>query len=167
MKHFLFALSSGCLFLLLFSACNDHSTDIQRLEARLDSLQHSKKPQSYIPGFGEQMLNIQIHHAKLWFAGTKGNWQLAAYDQSLVRSGFTKIRAFHPDNPSAAATAMIDIPMDSVDAAITRKDIPAFRRSFTLLTTTCNNCHTVTKHEFNRITIPSVEPIGNQSFSIK
>jgi hypothetical protein len=57
--------------------------------------------------------------------------------------------------------------MDSIDAAITRKDAGSFKRSFGYLTTTCNNCHAVTHHEFNVITIPSAEPIGNQSFSMK
>jgi hypothetical protein len=61
---------------------------------------------------------------------------------------------------------MIDIPMDSVHTAITHKDPAAFRRSFTYLTTTCNNCHAVTKHPFNVITIPKAEPIGNQDYSV-
>jgi hypothetical protein len=122
---------------------------------------------SYTPGFGELMLNIQIHHSKLWFAGTNDNWELAAYDESLIRSAFRKIHAYHPDDPNTAALPMIDGPMDSVTAAISLKSAPAFRRSFVLLTSTCNNCHAVTKHPFNIIEIPRVEPIGNQVFSLK
>jgi len=133
------------IIIVLFTACND-------------------RPHSYTPGFGELMLNIQIHHAKLWFAGKNGHWELAAYDQSLIRSAFQKIRNYHPDNPATAATAMIDIPLDSVDAAINHKNPAAFRRSFEFLTTTCNNCHTVTHHPFNLIITPRTEPIGNQSY---
>jgi hypothetical protein len=159
------------IVLVLLSACNGPSqpqpvAPAHPLQARLDSLEQRLR-HSYTPGFGELMLNIQIHHAKLWFAGKNGNWQLAAYDESLIRSAIQKIRTFHPDNPNAALTTMINIPMDSVDAAITRKDAAAFHRSFTFLTTTCNNCHAVTKHPFNVITIPKSEPIGNQLYSIR
>ena len=152
------------LVLLLFAACNPRPHEVQPFQARLDSMEQ-KLRHSYAPGFGELMLNIQIHHAKLWFAGKNGNWELADYDQSLIRSAFQKIRSYHPDNPAAATTTMIDIPMDSIGAAIARKDPAAFRRSFSLLTTTCNNCHTVTRHAYNFITIPRSEPIGNQSYS--
>lgn len=164
------------LVIIMFTACNTKTQSnksdqpnpgnqpTQPIQARLDSLEKRLK-HTYTPGFGELMLNIQIHHAKLWFAGKNGNWQLAAYDESLIRSAFQKIRTFHPDNPNAAAATMIDIPMDSIDAAITHKDPAAFHRSFTYLTTTCNNCHAVTKHPFNVITIPKTDPIGNQDFN--
>jgi len=156
------------LAIILLTACSQQPQSIppaQPLQARLDSLEQRLR-HTYTPGFGELMLNIQIHHAKLWFAGKNGNWQLAAYDESLIRSAIRKIRTFHPDAPNTAATTMIDIPMDSVAAAITRKDPAAFHRSFTFLTTTCNNCHAVTKHPFNVITIPTTEPIGNQDYSL-
>jgi hypothetical protein len=161
------------IIVILLTACTSHPRDTQpfrsgethAFQARLDSMERQLR-HTYSPGFGELMLNIQIHHAKLWFAGRNGNWELAAYDQSLIRSAFRKIRTFHPDDPNTAATTMIDIPMDSVAAAIMLKDRAAFQRSFTFLTTTCNNCHTVTKHPFNLITLPTTEPIGNQSYSL-
>lgn len=164
----LFLLILTLIFIVMLTSCNSQPPTIapaQPVQARLDSLEKRLR-HTYTPGFGELMLNIQIHHAKLWFAGKNGNWQLAAYDESLIRSAFQKLRTFHPDNPNAVATAMIDIPMDSIDAAITRKSPAAFRHGFTYLTTTCNNCHAVTKHPFNVITIPNTEPIGNQDFSV-
>jgi len=156
------------ILLVMFTACSQRPQPIapaQPLQARLDSLEQRLR-HTYTPGFGELMLNVQVHHAKLWFAGKNGNWQLAAYDESLIRSAIRKIRTFHPDDPNTAATAMIDVPMDSIDAAIAHKDPTAFRRSFTYLTTTCNNCHTVTKHPFNFIMIPKTEPFGNQDYSL-
>ena len=153
------------LLALFMASCNDQSSLPPDIQARLDSLEQKLK-HSYTPGTGELMLSIQIHHAKLWFAGKNGNWELAAYDQSLIRSAFQKIRTYHSDNPAATATSMIDPPMDSVSSAIAHKDVGAFRHSFEYLTATCNNCHVVTKHAFNLITIPAVEPMGNQSFSV-
>jgi len=163
MKLF-YSLTPLIFLVILFTACTNQPQSIQPLQARLDSVEQRLR-HSYTPGFGELMLNIQIHHSKLWFAGSNGNWELAAYDESLVRSAFRKIRTYHPDDPNTAALSMIDGPMDSVTAAISLKNAPAFRRSFVLLTATCNNCHAVTKHPFNVIMIPKEEPIGNQLFS--
>ena len=36
--------------------------------------------ESYEPGLGEFMTATQLRHAKLWFAGTQNNWDLAAYE---------------------------------------------------------------------------------------
>ncbi len=154
------------IIVIMFTACTDRHENIQPIQVRIDSMEQQLRG-SYRPGFGELMLNIQIHHAKLWFAGKEGNWELADYNESLIQSAFRKIRTYHPDDPNTAATSMIDIPMDSIAVAISHKDVLAFRRSFDLLTTTCNNCHMVTKHAFNIITIPRAEPIGNQFFSLK
>lgn len=135
-------------------------------QSRMDSLERQIHS-AYTPGYGELMLNIQVHHAKLWFAGTNSNWALAAYNEGLIRSAFRKIRLYHPGDPNTAATTMIDGPLDSIAGSISLKSLVAFRRSFGLLTLTCNNCHTVTGHAFNVIAIPHAEPFGNQDFSIK
>lgn len=124
-----------------------------------------RESNAYVPGYGELMLNIQIHHAKLWYAGSNQNWPLAAYNMSLIRSAFKKIRLYHPSDANTAATSMIDLPLDSIAGAISLKSPTAFKKSFDLLTVTCNNCHTVTNHAFNVITIPTTPPFTNQDFS--
>ena len=164
MRH-LTVLSLLACTMLMIASCNNKTMIPLSLQARLDSMEQKLK-HSYAPGMGELMLNIQVHHAKLWFAGKNGNWELVAYNESLIRSAFQKIKVYHSDNPATAAAAMIDVPMDSISAAGARKDKGAFQRSFGYLTATCNNCHVITKHPFNLIKIPTVEPIGNQSFSL-
>jgi hypothetical protein len=54
--------------LLLLTACNSHSDNSSDVQAQVDSLQN-KLNNSYKPGLGEFMSGIQVHHAKLWFAG--------------------------------------------------------------------------------------------------
>lgn len=120
----------------------------------------------YKPGMGELMSNIQLHHAKLWFAGENKNWPLAEYNESLIGSAFKKIQLYHGGTFEAKAASMINPAMDSITNAIGKKDVRTFERSFTFLTVTCNNCHTVTKHAFNVITIPVNPPVGNQDFKI-
>jgi hypothetical protein len=126
----------------------------------------NRSPAPYKPGMGELMSSIQLHHAKLWFAGENNNWPLAAYNQSLITNNFKRIQLYHGGTFEAKAAYMIDPAMDSLRNAIVRKDRLAFEISFRFLTTSCNNCHIVTRHAFNVITTPTIAPIGNQDFSL-
>ncbi|MBO9684745.1 MAG: hypothetical protein J7502_19095, partial [Flavisolibacter sp.] len=58
-------------------------------------------------------------------------------------------------------------PLDSVDAAIEQKNLALFRRSYTLLTNTCNNCHRAANFEYNIGKIPSSPPFSNQDFTCR
>jgi hypothetical protein len=71
MKHLVCA-----LLLLSFIACDEANRE-QALQNRIDSLEQ-KLNETYKPGFGEFMSNIQVHHEKLWFAGRTrtGSWQI-------------------------------------------------------------------------------------------
>ncbi|HXB30429.1 MAG TPA: hypothetical protein VNW49_11450, partial [Puia sp.] len=69
------------LIAILFSfftltSCSQNENQTNHLQAQIDSLQKQLK-NNYTPGFGELMSNIQLHHAKLWFAGDNRNWALA------------------------------------------------------------------------------------------
>ena len=129
---------------------------IESLRSRLDS--------SYTPGLGEFMLSIQMHHAKIWFAGKNGNWDLANFEIDEIRETIGDINKYCTDRPEISSLPMIDQPLDSLKLAITKKNIEAFKSSFILLTNTCNNCHKVTKHGFNVIKIPDIPPVTNQVF---
>jgi hypothetical protein len=153
------------IFALFAISCNRHPAEAGNLQGQIDSLR-SQLRNSYKPGMGEIMSSIQLHHAKLWFAGENKNWVLAGYNESLIRSALKRIQTFHGNTFEAKAAPMIDPAMDSVRNAITRKDIPAFERSYNLLTITCNSCHAVTNHAFNRIIVPTGLPVSDQDFRI-
>jgi len=59
---------------------------------------------------------------------------------------------------------MIKPSIDSVTNAIKEQNVQSFKDSYLLLTNTCNNCHKVTEHSFNVVTIPSAPPVVNQDF---
>ncbi|HVX51453.1 MAG TPA: hypothetical protein VHB48_14915, partial [Chitinophagaceae bacterium] len=59
----------------LLTACATQANN-QQLLAKIDSLQ-KQLDSAYKPGLGEFMGGIQMHHAKLYFAGQSGNWKLA------------------------------------------------------------------------------------------
>jgi hypothetical protein len=149
--------------ILIFAACSNHKDSTQILQNQRDSLQH-KLDDSYKPGFGEFMTSIQMHHAKLWFAGQNKNWKLADFEVHEIEEALDNIRKFNNDRIEAKSINMINPAMDSIDSSIQRKNIKSFTSSFNLLTNTCNNCHKTTEHEFNIVTIPSSLPVVNQSF---
>ena len=135
----------------------------ERLQAQIDSLQR-KLDNSYRPGLGEFMSGIQVHHAKLWFAGSAGNWGLSDFETKEIRETIDDIESYCTDRPEVASLPMIKPPLDSIDAAIRNRSIVQFKSGFVLLTNTCNNCHRATKHEFNVIRIPTTPPVTNQVF---
>lgn len=148
--------------IFLFS-CNQHSTDTAILNKKIDSLQ-TELANSYKPGLGEFMSEIQIHHAKLWFAGKYENWQLADFEVGEIQEALDDIPKFCSDRPEVKSIGIIDPAIDSLSAAIKAKDESRFDSSFTLLTATCNDCHKATNHGFNQIKIPDIPPVSNQVF---
>jgi hypothetical protein len=138
----------------------DHSAifykQIDSLSKRVDSI--------YSPGLGEFMVSIQLHHSKLWFAGKNGNWELANFELDEISETLGDIQRYNKDRPEIKELPMIISPLDSIRSAIGVRDLIAFKRGYTLLTNTCNNCHQSTKHGFNRIKIPEVPPVSDQVF---
>ena len=110
------------------------------------------------------MSQIQIHHAKLWFAGKYENWPLADFEVGEIREALDDIPKFCADRPEVKSIDVIEPAMDSLSATIKAKDQRRFDSSFTLLTATCNDCHKATNHGFNQIKIPDVPPVSNQVF---
>ena len=136
------------------------------MQQQLDSLKQ-KLANTYRPGLGEFMLGIQMHHAKLWFAGQAQNWALAVFETGEITETLESIKVYNADRPEVASITMIAPAMDSISAAIKKKDEKLFRSGFTLLTNTCNNCHRATHHEFNVIKIPDSPPFSNQEFKVQ
>jgi len=154
------------IVLCLAASCGGSGQETAALQAQIDSLQR-KVEHTYRPGLGEFMSGIQVHHAKLWFAGMAGNWSLADFETKEIREAIDDINLYCTDRPEVASLPMIEPPLDSIGGAIRSRSIPRFKSGFVLLTNTCNNCHRATKHEFNVIQIPLTPPFTNQVFEIQ
>jgi hypothetical protein len=152
------------LLALLVAACGQQDHQAQ-LQTEIDSLQQ-KLDDSYKPGFGEFMSGIQMHHAKLWFAGTNNNWPLAEFEMKEIREALDDVRKYNTDRPETSNLGLIDPAMDSLDHAIQAHNPTYFRNSFQLLTNSCNECHRETNHAFNVITLPLSSPVSNQRFDL-
>jgi hypothetical protein len=153
------------LFLFILMSCNQQSNQESQLRSKIDSLQ-SQLDKTYKPGLGEFMMGIQIHHAKLWFAGENQNWPLADFEIHEIRESLDDIDEFCNDRPEVKSIGMLKGPIDSVTNAIRQKDLQLFKTSFYLLTNTCNNCHKATDHGFNVVIIPTTPPVSNQDFRV-
>jgi hypothetical protein len=151
-------------FIIFFGfSCNQKTDHIAILENQIDSM-NKRIDSLYAPGLGEFMVSIQLHHGKLWFAGKNGNWELANFELGEIQEALDDINHYNKDRPEIRELPMIYSPLDSLKSAVTNKDATAFNRGFILLTNTCNNCHQVTKHGFNKIKIPETPPVSNQVF---
>ena len=165
MKSFLVVLS--VLFLL---GCNNDTTrlktlqsEINFLNAKNDSLE--KELQSIKPGLGDLMLEVQIHHNKLWFAGKNEDWPLAQFEHDEIMEILTQAQKIETErNEVKLFKVMIYPQLDSVQLSIKQKNAESFTSAFTNLTNACNNCHANTKFGFNRIVIPEHPPYSNQEY---
>jgi hypothetical protein len=162
------ALSTGRYFILILTvlllvACNQKTTQSSETQSKIDSLQ-SQLDKAYKPGLGEFMTGIQLHHAKLWFAGQNQNWPLADFEIHEIQESLDDIDEFCKDRPEVKSIGMLRPTIDSVTNSIQQKNLQLFEKSFSLLTTTCNNCHKATDHGFNVVTIPTSPPVSNQDF---
>jgi len=147
---------------LFFLACSDSS----KLQDQIDNLK-LQRTSEYKPGFGEFMTYIQIHHAKLWFAGENANWKLADFELNEIKETLEAIQKYQQERIESQALPIIYPALDSIRAAIQRQDQKFFVQSFTTLTNTCNSCHQAVKFEFNVVKIPESPPFSNQDFSVK
>lgn len=150
--------------LLFLAACANDDSKNQVLQAKIDQLQQ-QLDHAYKPGFGEFMSSIQVHHAKLWFAGKHQNWELADFEIQEIEEALDGIQQYDQDRPESKAVSRMDGSIVDLKKAIQLKDPEAFKQDFVQLTNTCNSCHVSTNHDYNVIKIPDQVPFTNQDFN--
>jgi hypothetical protein len=154
------------LVTLSFFSCDHSTSNTKSLQQKIDSLQTAVS-NTYKPGLGEFMSQIQVHHAKLWFAGKYQNWELADFEVGEIQEALDDIPKYCADRPEVKSLGMIMPAMDTLSNAIKEKNEAKFDSGFTVLTATCNDCHKATDHGFNLIKIPDIVPVSNQVFKPK
>ena len=162
-KSCLMKLFLWLLIAIPFCACDQQTNNSKILQSRIDSLE-KKLNDTYKPGFGEFMSSIQIHHAKLWFAGKNQNWELADFEIHEIAEAIDDIKNFQAEREESKKVDMLKPALDAVNDAIQKKDSVLFHSSYLLLTNTCNNCHKAVNFGFNIVKVPETPPFSNQSF---
>jgi len=139
------------------------------LEAKVADLE--KTVDDLKPGLGEIMGVIQQHHAKLYYAGTKSNWPLAAYELDEIQEGLDDAMKFYPQFQDVKVPLTQLIPtmtkagVAQVRTAIEQKNEKSFVQAFGALSGSCSNCHQAANHPFVKIQAPTAAMFSNQKFA--
>jgi hypothetical protein len=118
---------------------------------------------------GAAMGNMQRFAEKLHFAGQAGNWALADfYLHEIDEMAETIIEARVVDEGVKVGElmkAMLPPSIASVQEAIQSRDPAQFASRYEGLLSSCNACHTSTRHAFVKIVVPKEPTYQNQDFS--
>ena len=157
------------LAIISFNACLQHSKEYNKKDSSLDysgnqnnSTKSSAK--NYVPGFGELMGGIQVHHAKLWFAGTNDNWKLAQFEIHELNELLEDLHKYQSERKETKLLSMLEPAIEKLNSSISRKRESDFVQNYKYLTRLCNDCHKETQYEYIKIKIPAKPPVGNQEY---
>src|SRR5205814_8446202 len=114
---------------LLTISCKQPDNSNAALQTRIDSLE-KKLAHTYKPGLGEFMSSIQVHHAKLWFAGKNNNWKLADFEIHEIMEAVEDIQHYAADREEVKELPMLQPALDSISDAINKQDKNLFNKDF-------------------------------------
>ncbi len=115
-----------------------------------------------LPHLSEIMVQQQMRHIKLWFAGDAANWPLADYEIDQLKDGFDDIAKLLGGD---IAQQYVGGPISRLEKAIDAKDHEAFVSAFDRLSAGCNACHRTLDRAFIAIQRPVRLPYSDQNFS--
>jgi hypothetical protein len=179
------ALAASMIALVTAGWC---AAELHRLQARLERIssnprppeapgagpgpqpanveQRLKKLEVAMPGVGDVMSGIQLHFAKLYFAGEARNWDLARFERGEIEEGLNAVAALRPEEKGVDFVGLIDAfkqtQLTSLKDGVEMKDRGLFREAYQDTVVMCNACHQSTGRPFITITIPTNPPVANQ-----
>ena len=115
-----------------------------------------------LPHLSEIMVQQQMRHIKVWFAGDSRNWPLADYEIDQLKDGFDDVAKLLGGD---LAQQHVDGTISRLEKAIESKDHEAFVSAFDRLSAGCNACHSTLDHAFILIQRPVLLPYSDQNFS--
>jgi len=128
----------------------------------------SHEAKSYTPGIEQFMNVIQNEHAKLWYAASARNWELAAYQLGEIKEIMSDVEDLYPKFKDLPLGKMLDDvitgPIDDAEKTLDGKDFGKFSVAYGKLTDACNACHQATGMGFVVIQRPSGPAFPNQDF---
>ncbi len=117
------------------------------------------------------MAQVQVQHAKLYYAGKARNWELAAYSLHEINEALQAVQIFNdqfedfPTPLSELVPSLVGPPLGDIHGAIRARDGARFDAAFKSLTAACNACHATLKLGFIRVRDPTTVEFSNQSFA--
>jgi hypothetical protein len=143
---------------------SDANSEIAALKNEIAELKKS----AYHPELGEQMLTIQIRHARLWFAGKAQNWTLAAFELQEIKEAFEAVveqnpehAIFQPQRLADILPAMTKAPVAALRDAIDHGSKAEFEKAYDGLSAACTGCHRAAGNDFLIIQRPTAPILDN------
>ncbi len=142
--------------------------EIAALTARIAQLEK----QQHAPELGQQMLELQIRHDRLWWAGQAGNWNLAYFMVGELGESLRGIEETNGDAPelqpeklSEVMPAMMNPAIRTVQNALEKKDKAQFAKAYDQLSAACTACHQTVGFEFLHIQRPKTPLLDNLRYA--
>jgi cytochrome c553 len=160
------------LLAAVLTACQTASNESASLRSELINLktkQSALEKTQYVPHLGWAMVQVQVYHAKLYFAGAAKNWDLAAYYVQELEEALEDVEKHHPEHEGVKIAELVKamaLPqVEKVEETVEQKDAVAFSAAFEKLTTSCNQCHQAVGKSIIRIKVPQNTGLPNQDFN--
>ncbi len=141
---------------------------VDALKSRLDALEKRVPP----PELGNQMIELQIRHDRLWWAGQAGNWNLAYYmvgEMGETLAGIEETNGdaaeLQPQKLSEVMPSIMNPAIKGVQDALARKDRAAFDKAYDDLSGACTACHKVAGNDFLVIQRPRTPLLDNLRYT--
>lgn len=154
------------LYLLLSKTQpNDKLEDKKEMKEEPEAAAKSNEPAIEIAHY---MSRIQVFHNKLYFAGINKNKRLAEFYLNemeeemgaIVEAGIFEVDVNVSDNIKIYGIKQVEWMRAQIE-----KGFDSFESDFNQLTTSCNSCHTVTKHDYVQIAVPTAPIFTNQNYN--
>ena len=140
------------------------AAQVKALTAQVEELKAKHPP----PELGQQMLELQIRHDRLWWAGQNGDWTLAYFMVGELTEALRGIEETNGDAPdmqphklSDIMPAMMNPAIKNLQQALGKQDRKAFVQAFDELSTACSGCHKIAGAPFLVIQRPKTPLLDN------
>ena len=154
----LFVIGIALLSVAIIGACQ------QQNQTSAEHGEIQQEANAYVPGIGDLMGKLQLHHNKLWFAGINENWPLAEFALHELEESVEDLQAFHAEREELQTLSMILPPLELMHETIDNQNLEEFKSGYLTLTNTCNSCHDVSGFNFIEIATPSSPVMSNQVY---
>lgn len=162
------------LTLLACTACTqpdpETATQIAALRAEIEQLKAARAVPALAapPELGQQMLELQIRHARLWQAGQSQDWLLTQFQLAELRESFSAVvelngehAALQPQLLAEVLPAMTGPALKQMQEAVDANDEGKFEVAFDALSNACTACHAASDHGFLVIQRPRTPVLDN------
>lgn len=144
------------------------AAEVAALKAQLAALE-TRVPQ---PELGQQMLELQIRHDRLWWAGQAGNWTLAYFMVGELGEALRGIEQtngeapeLQPEKLSEVMPAIMNPAIKGVQDALAKQDTAAFGKAYDRLSASCSACHHLAGADFLVIQRPETTLLDNLRYA--